>query len=172
MTMLQCDMSGNLKTCKLCFRSFFGDSCYENHFKKLSFNSICDKIKICQIYFRTTRLTSSRKHEFGVSFCRTCKLYMRNGHLLHANHTNKRSNKKHFYVFVLWLQDSTNDINIERRWTKIHVPNLCVVQQVCSFCVEITDITVRCDHCGIREYVFQNNPVKQLVEFVLAPKQQ
>ena len=55
---------------------------------------------------------------------------------------------------------------------KLHIPNLCVVQQVCSFCVEITDIIVRCDHCGIREYVFQNNPVKQLVEFVLARRQQ
>ena len=176
MTMPHCDMSGNLKTCKLFFRSFFGDSCYENHFKKSSFNkttSVCDKIKICQICFRTIRLTSSRKHECGVSFYRTCKLYMPNGHLCYIQTIQIKDQTKNTSMYLFYDFETQQTIEIlgddEK---KIHVPNLCIVQQVCSFCVEITDITVRCDHCGIREYVFQNNPVKQLVEFVLAPRQQ
>ena len=92
--------------------------------------------------------------------------------MLHANHKNKRRNKKHFYVFLYDFETQQTIEILGDDEKKIHVPNLCVVQQVCNFCVEITDITVRCDRCGICEYVFQSNPVKQLVEFVLAPRQQ
>ena len=140
MTMPPCDMSGNLKTCKLCFRSFFGDSCYENHFKKSSFNktnSVCDKIKICQIFFRTIRLTSSRKHEFGVSFCRTCKLYMPNGDLCYMQTIQIKDQTKNTFMYLFHDFETQQRIEILGDDEK-------------KFCVEITDITVRCDHCGIR----------------------
>ena len=48
LTIPQCDLSENLKQCTLCFRSFFGDLCYENHLKRESFNSVssvCDKMR-------------------------------------------------------------------------------------------------------------------------------
>ena len=55
---------------------------------------------------------------------------------------------------------------------KIHVPNLCVVQQVCTQYLEIDDISIRWNHCGIREYLFKELPVKQLIDLALAPRQQ
>ena len=48
---------------------------------------------------------------------------------------------------------------------RIHVPNLCVVQQVCSFCNKNTDISTICTYCSIREYVFDRDPVKQFTVF-------
>ena len=54
---------------------------------------------------------------------------------------------------------------------KIHVPNMCIVQQVCTFCLDNDNISVPCAHCGIREYVLKNDPVKQLVELALEPRQ-
>ena len=55
---------------------------------------------------------------------------------------------------------------------KIHVPNLCVVQQMCTHCLDINDISIRCNHCGVREYVFKDEPVKQLIDLALAPRKQ
>ena len=61
-----------------------------------------------------------------------------------------------FYDFE--TQQTTPVLGDEKK--KIHVPNLCVVQQVCTQCLEIDDISIRCNHCGIREYVFKESPVK------------
>ena len=51
---------------------------------------------------------------------------------------------------------------------RIHVPNLCVVQQVCNFCDKNTDISVMCTYCGVCEYMFDRDPVKQFVDLVFA----
>ena len=53
---------------------------------------------------------------------------------------------------------------------RIHVPNLCVVQQVCNFCDKKTDISVMCTYCGVREYVFDRDPTKQFVDLVFAKR--
>ena len=55
---------------------------------------------------------------------------------------------------------------------KIHVPNLCVVQQTCTHWLDINDISIRCNHCGVREYMFKDEPVKQLIDLALAPRKQ
>ncbi|XP_039315430.1 involucrin-like [Solenopsis invicta] len=52
---------------------------------------------------------------------------------------------------------------------KLHVPTLCVAQQICAACVAIDDMTVRCRWCGTREFVFNIDPVKQFIEFVTRP---
>ena len=81
-----CDMTIKLKRCASCFRSFFGELCYENHLNKGSFDknsSVCDKMKICQICFGTVRVKNSRSHECGVSYCKTCKLHLPTRHLCH-----------------------------------------------------------------------------------------
>ena len=53
---------------------------------------------------------------------------------------------------------------------RIHVPNLCVVQQVCNFCDKNTDISAMCTYCGVREYVFDRDPVQQFVNLVFAKR--
>ena len=54
--------------------------------------------------------------------------------------------------------------------TKIHVPNLCVVQQVCTDCIDQDDVSQFYHTCGIREYVFRENPVTQLIELCVRDK--
>ena len=73
-----------------------------------------------------------------------------------------------FYDFE--TQQATPVLGDEEK--EIHVPNLCVMQQVCTQCLEIDDISIRCNHCGIREYVFKEIPVKQLLNLALASRQQ
>ena len=68
MVMPPCDMTIKLKKCASCFRSFFGELSYVNHLNKGSFDknsSVRDKMKICQICFRTGRVKNSRSHEWG-----------------------------------------------------------------------------------------------------------
>lgn len=45
--------------------------------------------------------------------------------------------------------------------------NLCVVQQVCSACLDNENISEFCNFCGVREYIFKTDPVKQLVDLAL-----
>nr|XP_012222209.1 PREDICTED: uncharacterized protein LOC105672077 [Linepithema humile] len=53
---------------------------------------------------------------------------------------------------------------------KIHVPTLCVAQQICESCAEIEDMSMRCRWCGIREFTFRHDPViKEFVNFATRP---
>ncbi|XP_020297865.1 uncharacterized protein LOC109862281 [Pseudomyrmex gracilis] len=47
----------------------------------------------------------------------------------------------------------------------VHVPTLCIAQQICVTCAHEDDMTVRCRWCGIREFVFCDDPVEQFVDF-------
>ena len=166
----QCAVSQDYKNCSSCFRSFFGNTCYENHLKKGSYNktnSVCDKIKTCQLCYKTVRWNIKKKHECGVSFCNVCKLHLPNNHLCYVQPLKIVEEEKALsYIYLFYdfeTQQSTEMLGDEEK--KIHIPNLCIVQQVCTFCIDNTDISINCDQCGIREYVFKNNPVKQLVCF-------
>ena len=53
---------------------------------------------------------------------------------------------------------------------KIHEPNLCVVQQVCNFCLDQDENTNWCEKCGLREHVFDVDPVSEFVKLALLPK--
>jgi len=53
--------------------------------------------------------------------------------------------------------------------TRVHVPNLCVVQQVCTYCLDDNDMTKLCRYYGTCEYVFDQDSVKQLVDLATKP---
>ncbi|XP_024937605.1 uncharacterized protein LOC112493902 [Cephus cinctus] len=53
---------------------------------------------------------------------------------------------------------------------RIHTPNLCVVQQVCTACISDTDLARVCPSCGVHEYIFEEDPVRQFVDFACDPK--
>ena len=171
-----CDMTIQLKKCASCFRSFFGELCYENHLNKGSFDknsSVCDKMKICQICFRTVRVKNSRSHECGVSYCKTCKLHLPTRHLCHIQTIKtkaKESTPNSIFLFYDFETQQTLEVLGDKE-KKIHVPNVCIVQQVCTFCLHNDNISVPCAHCGIHEYVLKNESVKQLVELALEPRQ-
>ena len=53
--------------------------------------------------------------------------------------------------------------------TNIHIPTLCVAQQICELCADSEDMSIRCRLCGVRDFVFKRDPVKQLVELATRP---
>jgi len=63
------------------------------------------------------------------------------------------------------LRNATDEILEETENVKIHVPILCVAQQICEACAGIEIISVRCRWCGVREFIFRRNPVKEFVDF-------
>ena len=151
--------------------------CYENHLQRGSFNSVssvCGRIKICQICCKTIRLNDKRKHVCGVSFCGTCNIHLPTNHLCYVQPVKTAAEERQpNFIFLFYDFETQHMVEIlgdEEK--KIHIPNLCVVQQLCTFCIEVDDISVNCDYCGVREYIFKNNPIKQFVELPFEPRQQ
>ena len=53
------------------------------------------------------------------------------------------------------------------RNVKIHRPNLCMVHQVGTFCINDFEGKLWCHQCGVHEYKFDREPVKQFVDLAL-----
>ena len=49
---------------------------------------------------------------------------------------------------------------------QIHVPTLCVAQQIYETFAAIKDMLVRCRWCGVCKFIFRNDLVKQFVNLV------
>ena len=129
------------------------------------------QLKLCQKCFKIVFEKNRRrvKHECGVSYCNTCKLRLPLGHLCYIQPIKLNVTVKDalllFYDFE--TQQTMSVLGDGER--KIHVPNLCIVHQMYTHCLDINDISIRCNHCGVREYVFKGEPVKQLIDLALAP---
>ena len=83
---------------------------------------------------------------------------------------NKEANayegRKGRVAFVFYDFETRQDETIEGTVSvKKHIPTLCVAQQICEECAQNNDISVRCRWCGVREFVFRNDPVKHFVDF-------
>ena len=69
-------------------------------------------------------------------------------------------------AFVFYDFETRQDETLEGTTSvKKHVPTLCVAQQICEACAQNNDMSVRCRWCGVREFVFRNDPVKYFVDF-------
>ena len=69
--------------------------------------------------------------------------------------------KKFLYIFYDF-ETRQDEAYLNHESTKVHIPNLCVVQQVCTDCIDQDDVSQFCPTCGIREYIFRENPVTQI----------
>ena len=83
---------------------------------------------------------------------------------LESKHVYAR--KKGRVAFVFYDFETRQDATLKGTTNvKKHVPTLCVAQQICEECAESNDMSARCRWCGIREFIFKHDPVKQFVEF-------
>ncbi|XP_039313511.1 uncharacterized protein LOC120359579 [Solenopsis invicta] len=74
-------------------------------------------------------------------------------------------------AFVFYDCETRQDEMLEgTENVKLHVPTLCVAQQICATCVAIDNMSVRCRWCGTREFIFNIDPVKQFIDFVTRPR--
>ena len=69
------------------------------------------------------------------------------------------------YLYDFETQQSQPVVGDEDK--KIHVVNLCIAHKICSICFNERDFSVRCVSCGIRKFIFDREPVHQLVDLIM-----
>jgi G:T-mismatch repair DNA endonuclease (very short patch repair protein) len=69
-------------------------------------------------------------------------------------------------AFVFYDFETRQDETLEgTENVKVHVPTLCVAQQICESCAALDVMSERCRWCGVREFIFQRDPIKEFVDF-------
>ena len=169
--------------CRECGRDFFGPSCFEKHLKEKSFDrkiSVCNGVRICKTCCKIIRKGKNKiEHECGKTFCRICWSMMPQGHFCYmkpitstpVNATDAEveeggDKSKILYIFYDFETTQSNPV-VGDEEKKIHVPNLCVAHKICSDCFDLIDIKQICVTCGIREFIFDIDPVQQLLDLAL-----
>lgn len=174
----------NLIYCNACNRLFFGEACLVNHKRQGSARlrgpqrnmySVCNVLKICRDCSRMLKSTDKKKHICGISFCMTCRQMRPTTHQCFIGTLKNQikninlENAELAFVFYDFETQQHTRLHDEHS-TRIHEPNLCVAQRVCTACITITNIETDCSKCGKREFVFVDNPVGELVNLALSGK--
>ncbi|XP_067203729.1 uncharacterized protein [Linepithema humile] len=185
--------------CENCNREFFNHACLGHHRAQKSYDgqssrSVCNTVCFCEECGRL--IERNRQHECGVTYCSTCRSAQPLNHLCHMlplpHKANFRTNDTEHILgeggeqqqnagecvlktesrvaFVFYDFETRQDDTLQGTASvNIHVPTLCVAQQICETCAEIEDTSVRCRWCSIREYIFRRDPVKEFVDFATRP---
>ncbi|XP_031789562.1 probable DNA polymerase isoform X1 [Nasonia vitripennis] len=144
--------------------------------QKKNNKNICDVVKVCNMCCKRINIYKS-KHECGINWCNLCRekhdvnqlCYIQPiGRNVNAQ-INCKSPKKNLFIFYDFetRQDSAYR---EHAQIKIHIPNLCVVQQVCDDCMDNENINILCHTYGVREHIFRDDSVRQLIGLTVREK--
>ncbi|KAK4882043.1 hypothetical protein RN001_005362 [Aquatica leii] len=158
-----CNMVEETVVCTSCHRDFRGQDCYEEHKK-----SLCIQLKRCQTCFSSFWVDKRKPHICGYKHCASCKIDKPIRH--HCFMTKKPVNKKKMdanFVFVFYDFECRQDTPLEGATNMfLHIPTLCVAQQVCKSCITIQNISEDCRNCGRRQHIFKKDPVGEFLDFV------
>lgn len=142
--------------CPDCNRTFVNARCFQNHLK----NNICLKVRICLKCTKCYSYDKKKKHVCGIKYCYICKAEKAVRHEcfipIVAPKTPK-FNKELYVFFDLECSQTEHFPGDERKF--LHKPNLCVVQQSCDSCADISDVSQSCANCFTREHVFYGGDV-------------
>ena len=168
-----CDYTQALKHCQTCDRDFFGQNCYNNHIRPKSYNkrlTVCQGVYICKMCFKLVRV-KKRPHVCNAIFCKTCNKYSLINHLCYIQpQRSKVERSSVVYLFYDFETRCEKSLNVGDDNTLVHEPNLCVVHQICTHCLDDENMSNFCLECGICEHVFTNDPVSQFVDLCLLPR--
>lgn len=168
-----CDNSQDLIRCQTCDRDFFGQLCYNNHLRQKSYNprlTVCQGVYVCKMCYKLVR-TQRRVHACGEIFCKTCQKYCPINHLCYVQRQpGKLERSAVVYLFYDFETRCEEPLNRGDDNTLVHEPNLCVAHQICTHCLEDENMSNWCQGCGVREYVFTENPVSQFVDLCMLPR--
>ena len=157
--------------CVDCGRKFFGHECFANHKRvgayKKNNKKVCDIVRMCQNCMRIVNVYLS-KHECGIGFCRHCQKSHAINDVCFMQPVIAKPNKKK-YLYIFYDFETRQDTPYGES-ARVHVPNLCVAHQVCTDCIDIDDMRIVCTTCGVREFVFNRDPVKQLLALCVREK--
>ena len=177
----------NIRYCRDCNRRFFGNACLAQHKKPNSARlreggreaSVCQVLQKCRVCSYLVRTNSRRKHVCGMAFCSTCMQLRPYSHACFIAPLRKKKNsdssdpnaKNSSLYFIFY------DFEIQQHGylpgdasTRVHQPNLCVAQRMCTACLENEEIAEDCGVCGKREFIFKQDPVGQLVKLATGSK--
>lgn len=155
-----CRNTGRM-SCRDCNRWFFNRQCYHNHLKRGSANirknrdaSVCDVLRICQHCFKMIRL-GKHPHQCGITYCRTCRDNRPVQHFCFMKPLKTIEHK--LTMFIFYDFETQQNVRLRGNWdVKLHIPNFCVVQRVCSLCCNDNEIENPCGTCGVRQFIFRN----------------
>ncbi|XP_068993909.1 uncharacterized protein [Neodiprion pinetum] len=168
-----CNSQSREIECPDCRRVFRGNGCLEYHRRIGSFSprrSVCATLRICRNCKRFVNL-SRRAHICETRFCVTCRCNPYNHYCFMTPLKDATRPKRYIFIFYDFETQQCETVDGDAT-TNIHVPNLCVAQQVCTQCIHDPDISNGCSACGlVREFVFRREPVKELVDFATRPVQ-
>ncbi|XP_044591938.1 uncharacterized protein LOC123270042 [Cotesia glomerata] len=172
-----CDTTLRKITCGKCNRFFYGQRCYDNHLIIGSYEgkdqTVCDNEQFCltchKIIFPKKIL-----HSCGKFLCSTCKELCDEGHFCFMTPVKIPPATKQCVKFVFYDLETRQDDKFHgSEKMNIHVPNLCVAQQVCNVCCDTDDFELGkerplCDQCGVCETIFHGEDcVNKFVDYVL-----
>jgi hypothetical protein len=106
------------------------------------------------------------KHECLKRFCEYRKKHRETGHLCYRSPLANKLSRSDNVLFVFYDFETTQDTRITDSAT-VHVPNLVCLQQFCSRCENEADIDAHCEHCGKRKNSFFNEPVGDLLSYLV-----
>lgn len=152
-----------LEKCGSCNRDFYGPVCFAEHKKTL-----CVKLKRCLTCFRSFWVNLKKPHRCGYSYCNTCHCEKPTRHFCYMpkKSVDKKRMEK-FFIFVFYDFECMQEKPVDGvANTFLHVPNLCVAQNVCSKCINNQDISQDCTTCGRRQHVFKVSPVKSFLNYI------
>ncbi|XP_063913325.1 uncharacterized protein LOC135129984 [Zophobas morio] len=165
-----CNDDPNVISCNMCNRVFKGEICLNKHKKAKT----CDRIKRCSTCHAEITPKNKKKstHKCGKKFCNTCKedKDIRHDCYMHPCKVTRNNNEAHFgrnnnFLFIFFDFETRQEKKIGEKLF-LHEPNLCVTQQICKKCLSNDDMSENCGVCGQRQYIFNNEPVSQLMEHI------
>ena len=174
-----CDTTQASIKCTECHREFYGDCCFSNHkkiggYKPKSIKTICDVVQYCPKCFKVIN-TTQEEHECGIYYCRQCSSKHDPNELCYIRLIKERKPRKdappNKYLYIFYDFETRQDTSFKNHSSMTeHSPVLCVVQQTCTDCLEVDDLAVLCPTCGVREMIFDRDPVNQLIDFCIRSK--
>lgn len=148
-----CPGVDNMTHCSQCNRDFRGQHCFQQHLTTLyGEKTVCDTVFYCTLCSKIVNLRKRPNiaHICGEYTCKTCYKLVTSQHACFVSKYTKRSPQKFTLIFfdLECMQDTVLD-----NGKKLHVPNLCVVQEVCEKCC--ADTSNRCvkQYCG--QHIFR-----------------
>ena len=157
-----CDVKHAFKKCNDCFRSFFGNLCFENHLKTKLFKknlSVCKALRICQICHKTVRSYNRKeKHECGVSFCQICNERLPLGHFCFIQPLERKKEKSKT-VFLFYDFETQQSLGVLGDEEKKYTSRIYVWCSRCAATVSVIS-TLR---TTVNSAVFENTSSKLIL---------
>ena len=167
-----CDPKNAFIPCVDCLREFYGQKCFDNHRRPCSVRprsakTGCQLVRMCPSCFQIIDKDKG-DHVCGLFYCRQCQLKHMRNQLCYVQpsprvfETEKEHDgddepiplKKHKYLFVFYDFETRQDDPYKNHpSTTVHVPVLCVAQQVCTDCENVRDISIFCNSFKICRHI-------------------